>query len=129
MTVFQGFPSGRGAGKLNLARVCKTGFGMTVLGMTRTPREIPHVDRAFGKSGLLSVLPEADFVVLCLPHTPETRHIISGAKTCVDLRRTSRCWEWWTGGPATETTGAHSITIYRLQCRRRRLSGGGRDSF
>ena len=38
-----------------------------------------HVDRAFGKSGLLSVLPEADFVVLCLPHTPETRHIINAA--------------------------------------------------
>jgi phosphoglycerate dehydrogenase-like enzyme len=100
---------GVGSGGGNLARVCKTGFGMTVLGMTRTPREIPHVDRAFGQSGLLSVLPEADFVVLCLPHTPETRHIISGAKTCVDLRRTSRCWEWWTGGRATETTGTHTI--------------------
>jgi len=47
--------------------------------MNRTPREIPHVDRAFGQSGLLSVLPEADFVVLCLPHTPETRHIINTA--------------------------------------------------
>jgi phosphoglycerate dehydrogenase-like enzyme len=70
---------GVGSGGGNLARVCKTGFGMTVLGMTRTPREIPHVDRAFGKSGLLSVLPEADFVVLCLPHTPETRHIINAA--------------------------------------------------
>ena len=93
-----------------LLLVCKTGFGMTVLGMTRTPREPPHVDRAFGKSGLLGVLPEADFVVLCLPHTPETRHIISGAKTCVDLRRTSRCWERWTGGLATETTGTHTIS-------------------
>jgi len=70
---------GVGSGGGNLARACKTGFGMTVLGMTRTPREIPHVDRAFGKSGLLSVLPEADFVVLCLPHTPETRHIINAA--------------------------------------------------
>jgi phosphoglycerate dehydrogenase-like enzyme len=70
---------GVGSSGGNLARVCKTGFGMTVLGMTRTPREIPHVDRAFGKSGLLSVLPEADFVVLCLPHTPETRHIINAA--------------------------------------------------
>ena len=70
---------GVGSGGGNLARVCKTGFGMMVLGMTRTPREIPHVDRAFGQSGLLSVLPEADFVVLCLPHTPETRHIINAA--------------------------------------------------
>src|SRR5262245_41369294 len=70
---------GVGSGGGNLARVCKTGFGMTVLGMTRTPREIPHVDRTFGRSELLSVLPEADFVVLCLPNTPATRHIIDAA--------------------------------------------------
>jgi phosphoglycerate dehydrogenase-like enzyme len=70
---------GVGSGGGNLARVCKTGFGMTVLGMTRTPRDIPHVDRAFGQSELLGALPEADFVVLCLPHTPETRHIINAA--------------------------------------------------
>ena len=44
---------GVGSSGGNLARACKTGFGMTVLGMTRTPRELPHVDRAFGKSELL----------------------------------------------------------------------------
>jgi phosphoglycerate dehydrogenase-like enzyme len=70
---------GVGSGGGNLARVCKTGFGMTVLGMTRTPRELPHVDRAFGKNELLSVLPDADFVVLCLPNTGETRRIIDAA--------------------------------------------------
>jgi len=70
---------GVGSGGGNLARVCKSGFGMTVLGLTRTSREIPHVDRAFGRSELLEVLPEADFVVLCLPNTPETRHIIDAA--------------------------------------------------
>jgi phosphoglycerate dehydrogenase-like enzyme len=70
---------GVGSAGGNLARVCRTGFGMTVLGMTRTPREIPHVDRIFGQDRLLSVLPKADFVVLCLPHTPETRHIINAA--------------------------------------------------
>jgi D-2-hydroxyacid dehydrogenase (NADP+) len=70
---------GVGSGGENLARVCKIGFGMTVLGMTRTPRELPHVDRAFGKSELASALAEADFVVLCLPHTAETQHIIDAA--------------------------------------------------
>jgi phosphoglycerate dehydrogenase-like enzyme len=70
---------GVGSGGGNLARVCKIGFGMTVLGMTRTPREIAHVDHAFGRSELLSMLPEADFIVLCLPHTPETQHIINAA--------------------------------------------------
>ena len=44
-----------------------------------TPRELPHVDRAFGKNELLGVLPQADFVVLCLPNTRDTRHIIDAA--------------------------------------------------
>ena len=70
---------GVGSGGGNLARICKTGFGMKVLGMTRTRRDMPYIDRAFDKNQLLSMLPEADFVVLCLPHTPETRRIINAA--------------------------------------------------
>jgi len=70
---------GVGSGGGNLARVCKTGFGMTVLGMSRTRRELPHIDRSFERSELLQVLPQADHVVLCLPHTPETRRIIDRA--------------------------------------------------
>ena len=70
---------GVGSGGGNLARVCKAGFGMTVLGMSRTRREHPHIDRAFDRTELLKVLPEADFVALCLPHTPETKRIIDSA--------------------------------------------------
>lgn len=70
---------GMGSSGSNLARVCKVGFGMTVLGMSRTRREHPHVDRAFDKAELHDVLREADFVVLCLPNTPETQRIVDGA--------------------------------------------------
>jgi phosphoglycerate dehydrogenase-like enzyme len=70
---------GVGSSGSNLARACKTGFGMKVLGMTRTPRAHPDIDRSFGQAELLDALPEADFVVLCLPNTPQTRHIIDGA--------------------------------------------------
>lgn len=70
---------GMGSSGGNLARACKVGFGMTVLGMSRTRREQPHVDRAFDQAQLLKVLPEADFVVLCLPNTAQTRRIIDGA--------------------------------------------------
>lgn len=70
---------GVGSSGGNLARVCKIGFGMRVLGMSRTPRAHPHVDRCFGQSELLKVLPEADFVVLCLPNTPHTKGLIGGA--------------------------------------------------
>ena len=70
---------GVGSSGGNLARVCKAGFGMTVLGMSRTPRAHPYVDRCFDKSELLQVLPEADFVTLCLPNTPATKRIIDSA--------------------------------------------------
>lgn len=70
---------GVGSAGSNLARVCKVGFGMTVLGMSRMSRALPHVDRSFDKSELLKVLPEADFVVLCLPNTPDTKGIINSA--------------------------------------------------
>ncbi len=74
---------GVGSSGSNLARVCKVGFGMTVLGMSRTKREHPYVDRNFDQAALLNVLPEADFVVLCLPNTPQTRHIIDSAALAV----------------------------------------------
>jgi phosphoglycerate dehydrogenase-like enzyme len=54
--------------------------GVTVLGVTRTPRDEPHVDRAFDKSAMLSMQPEADSFALCLPNTPETRHIVNAAR-------------------------------------------------
>lgn len=79
---------GVGSSGGNLARVCKAGFGMTVLGMSRTPREHPYIDRCFDKTELLQVLPEADFVVLCLPNTPETKGIIN-SKTLAAMKSTA----------------------------------------
>lgn len=70
---------GMGSSGSNLARACKVGFGMTVMGMSRTRRDHAHVDRAFDQSQLLQVLPEADFVVLCLPNTAQTKRIINSA--------------------------------------------------
>lgn len=67
---------GVGNGGGNLARVCKNGFGMRVLGMSRTNRGNPHVDSYFDRAGLSAALGEADIVVLCLPNTLETANII-----------------------------------------------------
>lgn len=67
---------GLGSSGGNLARVCKVGFGMTVLGMSRSRRDHPHVDQHFHRDDLPALLPKADFVVLCLPRTPQTTHII-----------------------------------------------------
>ena len=64
----------------HLARMCKAGFGMTVLGMSRTSRDSLHVDRYFDRSELLDALGEADVVALCLALTPSTQNIIGKAE-------------------------------------------------
>ena len=64
----------------HLARMCKAGFGMTVLGMSRTSRDSLHVDRYFDRFELLQALGEADVVALCLALTPSTQTIIGKAE-------------------------------------------------
>ena len=64
----------------NLARMCKVGFGMNVLGMSRTTRDSKHVDRYFERSELHEALGEADVVALCLALTPSTRGILGKAE-------------------------------------------------
>src|SRR5262249_25424427 len=63
----------------NLARICRVGFGMRVLGLGRTRRDNPHVDRYFDRADLHAALGEADVVALCLALTPETERIIDAA--------------------------------------------------
>ncbi|MCL4863397.1 MAG: D-2-hydroxyacid dehydrogenase [Caldilineaceae bacterium] len=70
---------GVGAVGGNLARMCKAGFGMTVLGLARRRRNDPHVDRYFDREGLHAALAQADFVALTLPLTPATERIIDEA--------------------------------------------------
>ncbi len=58
------------------ARVA-TAFGMRVLGVRRNPdRGAAGVEAMFGPDRLLDVLPEADFVVITVPLTEETRGMI-----------------------------------------------------
>jgi phosphoglycerate dehydrogenase-like enzyme len=67
---------GVGAVGGNLARMCKLGFQMHVLGTARTRRDNPHVDRYIEPPDLHAALGAADFVALCLAQTAETTGII-----------------------------------------------------
>ncbi|MBK9125781.1 MAG: D-2-hydroxyacid dehydrogenase [Chloroflexi bacterium] len=59
------------------ARLAKA-FGMRVTGTRRDlSKPVEHVDRLFAVSDLQAHLPEADFVVLATPHTPETENLLS----------------------------------------------------
>jgi phosphoglycerate dehydrogenase-like enzyme len=67
-----------------LARAAKT-FGMRVIGVTRSGRRQPGLDRAYRTAERVRALAEADFAVLCLPLTAETRGLI-GARELAALR-------------------------------------------
>jgi phosphoglycerate dehydrogenase-like enzyme len=52
------------------------GFGMTVLGVKRSPGPVEGVSRVVGPDRVREVLPACDFVVLVLPGTAQTRHLV-----------------------------------------------------
>jgi phosphoglycerate dehydrogenase-like enzyme len=51
-------------------------FGMRVVGLRRSKEEAPGLDRTYATSELKSFLGDCDHVVLVLPATPETHHLI-----------------------------------------------------
>jgi D-2-hydroxyacid dehydrogenase (NADP+) len=70
-----------------LAPRCKA-LGMTVVGFTSTKRELPGFDRMHLRSELLEVAKELDYLVLLVPYSDETRHIID-ARVFAAMKPTS----------------------------------------
>src|SRR5882757_3153438 len=58
-----------------LAPICKA-LGMTVIGISGSPRPAPGFDRVVARADLMKVVPEFDFLVALAPLTPQTRGII-----------------------------------------------------
>jgi phosphoglycerate dehydrogenase-like enzyme len=58
-----------------LAPICKA-LGMTVIGISGTPRPTPGFDRMIARDELIKYAPEFDYLVALAPLTPETRGII-----------------------------------------------------
>ena len=61
---------GVGAIAEQTAKVCKA-FGMTVIGVSRTPRDIEGFDRIMPRSRLLEAAALADYLLVLLPYTKE----------------------------------------------------------
>ena len=61
-----------------VARLCAA-FDMRVIGLRRTPGAVPHVDLLHPPDRLHDVLPDADYLVVTCPLTPETRGMIDAA--------------------------------------------------
>ena len=51
-------------------------FGMTVLGVKRTPGPVENVDEIFGPEELKRMVPQVDYLVAVLPLTPDTHHFL-----------------------------------------------------
>jgi phosphoglycerate dehydrogenase-like enzyme len=69
---------GLGAVGREIARLCRA-IGLHVIGVRRSPVTDPlsqSVDEAVHPAQLHDVLPRADALVLCCPHTPETENMI-----------------------------------------------------
>jgi len=69
---------GLGAIGTELARKAAA-LEMRVIATRRSPGPAPHVERVYGADGTAAVLSAADFVVLLLPSTAETRGIVNRA--------------------------------------------------
>ena len=62
------------------ARLCKA-IGMQVIGIDARREDKPEwVDDMFGPQSIENQLPKADFVVLTIPHTPETEGFMDSKK-------------------------------------------------
>lgn len=62
-----------------VARLCKA-FDMRVMGTKRRPGPVENVDLVFPVGELRRHLPEADYVVVVVPHTPETEGLLGEAE-------------------------------------------------
>ncbi|MGD8429152.1 MAG: D-2-hydroxyacid dehydrogenase, partial [Ectothiorhodospiraceae bacterium] len=54
-------------------------FGMKVLGHKRSPGKVPNVDRVYAGAQLRDFLSQLDYLVITLPHTAETEHLIDAS--------------------------------------------------
>ncbi len=52
------------------------GFGMRVVGVKKVPERIRYVDQVFGPEDLMKMIPIVDYLVVALPLTPETYHLL-----------------------------------------------------
>jgi len=84
-----------------LAPKCKA-LGMTVVGISSTPRQTAGFDRLFGRDELIRAVAELDYFVLLTPLTRETRGII-GREVLAAMKPTAYLVNLARGGVVDET--------------------------
>ena len=103
-----------------LAPICKT-LGLTVVGISGSPRETKHFDRMAHRNELTKVAGDLDFLVVLTPLTPETRNIV-GAKVFAAMKPTAYLVNVARGGVVDEPA-----LIAALEAEK--IAGAGLDVF
>ena len=97
-------------------------LGMHVLGIRRNPAEtVAEIERMAGPQDLATMLPQADFVVLTVPLTRETHHMI-GERELRLMRPGSYIINIGRGGTIDETALLDAL-------KEGRIAGAGLDVF
>jgi glyoxylate/hydroxypyruvate reductase A len=89
-------------------------FGMSVLGVRRTPEPVENVDQVFGPKDLEKMIPLVDILVLALPLTPETYHLL-GKKELNLMREGALFFSIGRGKTADEAVLAEVLKARRIK--------------
>jgi phosphoglycerate dehydrogenase-like enzyme len=98
---------GVGAIAESLAPRCKA-MGMTVVGISSVPREIPGFDRIRRRSELTEAIADIDYLVVLIPLSAETRNVIN-AETLARMKPTSYLINLARGGVIDEEALIHAL--------------------
>jgi D-2-hydroxyacid dehydrogenase (NADP+) len=103
-----------------LAPICKT-FGMTVVGISGSPRETKHFDRMAHRNDLTRVAGDLDFLVVLTPLSAETRNIV-GEKVFAAMKPTAYLVNVARGGVVDEPALMAALEAGKI-------AGAGLDVF
>ncbi len=104
----------------SLAPKCKA-LGMTVVGISSAKREVPGIDRMYGRDELVRAVRDLDFLVLLTPYSAETRGII-GAEVLSAMKPAGYLINLARGGVVNEQALLDAL-------RERKIAGAALDVF
>jgi len=103
-----------------VATLCRA-FGMRVVGTRRSPTPVADVDEVLPPEALVEHVPSADFIVLAVPHTPDTVGLL-GAREFQAMKSTAYLINVGRGAVVDEAAMIDAL-------RRRRIAGAYLDAF
>lgn len=103
-----------------LAKKCKV-FNMTVYGISRTKRDVEGIDRFYGREELSNVAAELDYLIILVPHSPETEKIVD-ATVISAMKPTAYLINLARGGVLDEVALMEALKT-------RKIAGAGLDVY